>query len=110
MGFRILHIVDTLSPDRGGPPHVVRMLAKSYLSAGTHVEVVSLDNPSAPFLRGFPCAVHALDQSYLGRFAFSPRLWRWLAKNARRYDAVVMNGIWTFPGLSLYCVSRRTGT
>ena len=110
MTLNILHIVDTLSPETGGPPEVVRMLAKSYLRAGVHVEVVCLDDPHSPFLLDFPCKVHALGQSYLGRYAFSPRLWRWLRTNARRYDAIVMNGIWTFPGLSLYCITRRTRT
>src|SRR5215475_14409201 len=103
MALRILHIIDTLSPDRGGPPGVVCMLAKSYPQIGVDVEVVCLDEPHAPFLHNFPCKVHALGQSYLGRFAFSPRLWRWLFANAHNYDAIVMNGIWTFPGLSLYC-------
>lgn len=110
MTLRILHIVDTLSQERGGPPTMVRMLAKSYPRAGVLVEVICLDDPHAPFLRDFPCVVHALGQSYLGRFAFSPRLWRWLLANAGRYDAIVMNGVWTFPGLSLYWVTRRTHT
>jgi glycosyltransferase involved in cell wall biosynthesis len=110
MGLRILHLVNTLSPDTGGPAHVVRMLAKSYLKAGTHVEVVTLDDPSAPFLRDFPCRVYPLGQSYLGRYALSPRLVRWLLAHARHYDAIVMNGIWTFPGFSLFCVTRLTGT
>jgi glycosyltransferase involved in cell wall biosynthesis len=86
------------------------MLAKSYPRIGVNVEVVSLDEPHAPFLQDFPCTVHALGQSYLGRFAFSPRLWRWLLANAGHYDAIVMNGMWTFPGLSLFCVTRRTKT
>jgi glycosyltransferase involved in cell wall biosynthesis len=68
--------------------------------------VVCLDNPHAEFLSDIACPVHALDQSYLGRFAFSPRLWRWLRSNAGRFDGIVMNGIWTFPGLALYWVAR----
>jgi glycosyltransferase involved in cell wall biosynthesis len=110
MSLRILHILDTLSPDNGGPPHVLRMLAKSYLKAGTHVEVACLDHPSAPFLKDYPCTVHALGQSYLGRYAFSPRLVRWLLANAGRYDAIVVNGIWTFHGFSVFCVTRLTRT
>ena len=57
MALRVLHIVDTLSLETGGPPEVVRMLARSYLKAGVSVEVVCLDNPDAPFLRDFPCTV-----------------------------------------------------
>jgi glycosyltransferase involved in cell wall biosynthesis len=108
VNLRILHIVDSLSPEAGGPPEAVRMLVKSYLRMGITVEVVCLDMPDAIYLRNFPCTVHALGQTYLGRFAFSPRLWTWLRANANRYNGIVMNGIWTFPGLCLYWAARRT--
>ncbi len=81
-------------------------MIKATRDTGAGVEVVCLDSPRAEFLSGIACPVHALDQSYLGRFAFSPRLWRWLLANAGRFDGIVMNGIWTFPGLALYWVAR----
>jgi glycosyltransferase involved in cell wall biosynthesis len=105
--MQILHMIDSFSPDRGGPPEAVRQLLKAYAAEGAGSEVVCLDDPSAPYLRDLPCKVHALGQSYVGRYAFSPRLWRWLRKNARRFDGIVMNGIWTFPGLALYLAARR---
>jgi glycosyltransferase involved in cell wall biosynthesis len=105
--MRILHMIDSFSPDRGGPPEAVRQLLKAYAAEGAGPEVVCLDNPSEPFLRDVPCKVHAMGQSYLGRFAFSPRLWRWLRANVGRFDAIVMNGIWTFPSLALYFAARR---
>ena len=105
--MRVLHMIDSFSPDRGGPPEAVRQLLKAYAAEGAGPEVVCLDKPDEPFLRDLPCKVHALGQSYLGRFAFSPRLWRWLLANVPRFDAVVMNGIWTFPGLALSFAARR---
>ena len=53
------------------------------------------------------CPVHALGQSFLGRYAFSPRLWRWLKANAGRFDGIIMNGVWTFPGFALRGAARR---
>lgn len=44
-----------------------------------------------------------------GPCAFSTRLRRRLLANARRYSAIVVNGIWTLPGLSLFCITRRNG-
>ena len=73
------------------------------------VEVVCLDDPGAPFLAGIPCSVHALGQSYLGRYALSPRLWRWLHENAGRFDGMVINGIWTFTGVAGRFASRSAG-
>jgi glycosyltransferase involved in cell wall biosynthesis len=103
----ILHVIDSLSPDRGGPPEAVRQLAKSYLQIGARTEVVCLDHPGSPYLKDMPCRVHALDQSYLGRYAFSPRLWKWLDENVDRFDGLVMNGIWSFPGIALRHIAKK---
>jgi len=88
----------------------VRQLVRAYLAAGDEIEVVCLDKPGQPFLSGISCPVHALGQSALGRFAFSPRLWRWLHKNAGRFDGIVISGVWTFPGVALRAAARRAGT
>jgi glycosyltransferase involved in cell wall biosynthesis len=105
--MHILHVIDSFSPAAGGPPEAVRQLIKATLTTGTHVEVVCLDSPQAKFLLDLDCPVHALDQSFLGRYAFSPRLWRWLHANAGRFDGMIMNGVWTFPGFALRCAARR---
>ncbi len=107
--MRILHMIDTLSPARGGPPEAVRQLIKGYIAIGAEIEVVCLDNPQAEFLTDIDCPIHALDQSYLGRYAFSPRLWRWLHANVGHFDGIVMNGIWSFPGVALRFAARRAG-
>jgi len=105
----ILHVIDSFSPAAGGPPAAVQELIKATHAAGTGVEVVCLDSPNAGFLSDISCPVHALGQSFLGRFAFSPRLWRWLRANVGRFDGIVMNGVWTFPGFAVYRAARREG-
>jgi glycosyltransferase involved in cell wall biosynthesis len=105
--MRILHVIDSFSPATGGPPEAVRQLIRATRATGTSVEVVCLDHPEAEFLGDIGCPVHALDQSFLGRYAFSPRLWRWLRANAGRFDGLIMNGVWTFPGFALRSAARR---
>jgi len=100
--LHILHIIASLSPAAGGPPEAVRQLVRAYLDVGAGIEVVCLDDPSASYLSGIPCPVHALGQSYIGRYALSPRLWKWLHRNVCRFDGIVMNGIWTFPGVAAH--------
>ncbi|HEY1803083.1 MAG TPA: glycosyltransferase [Terracidiphilus sp.] len=107
--MRTLHIICSFSPEDGGPQETVRQLAKAYLDVRSEMEVVCLDNPRESFMTGIPCRVHALGQKYLGRYAFSPRLWRWLRENLERFDGIVMHGIWTFPGVALWFAARRAG-
>jgi glycosyltransferase involved in cell wall biosynthesis len=103
----ILHVIDTLNPDHGGPPEAVRQLVEAYANIGASTEIVCLDDSEASYLKNFSCPIHAMGQSYLGRYAFSPRLWRWMDANIERFDGVVMNGIWSFPGLALNRLARR---
>lgn len=105
--MRILHVIDSFSPATGGPPEAVRQLVKASRAVGASVEAVCLDNPRAEFLSGIDCPVHALGQSFLGKFAFSPRLWGWLRDHAGQFDAMVMHGAWTFPGSALRSAARR---
>ncbi len=105
--MRILHVIDSLSPATGGPPEAVRQLVRASRATGVQVEVVCLDRPQVEFLRDVGCPVHALGQSFVGRFAFSPRLWRWFHANAGRFDGMVMHGAWTFPGSAVRAAARR---
>jgi glycosyltransferase involved in cell wall biosynthesis len=104
-----LHVITSFSPVDGGPPEAMRQLATAYLEVGRGIEVVCLDNPGEPFLKGIPCPVHALGQSFLGRYGFSPRIWRWLHENSGHFDGMVMHGIWTFPAVALRFAARRAG-
>lgn len=106
----ILHVIGSLSPADGGPPEAVRQLVKAYGQTGDSLEVVCLDPPDAPWLRNIPCKVHALGPAWLGLYRLSPRLLKWLRANLSRFDGVVMQGIWTFPGLAIRLAARRAGT
>lgn len=107
--MRLLHIIDRFAPATGGPPEALRQLIRASRAAGTDVEAVCLDDPQADYLKGIDCPVHALGQSYLGRFAYSARLGRWLKENGSRYDALVMHGIWSFPGLATRAAAQQVG-
>ncbi|MFP5248624.1 MAG: glycosyltransferase [Acidobacteriota bacterium] len=99
-----------LSPSKGGPTEVLRQLARASRDGGEEMEILCLDDPGEPFLAGWPCPMHALGQSFLGAYGFSPRLWRWLRDHACRFDAMVMHGIWSFPSVALRLAARHAGT
>ncbi len=107
--MNVLHVIGSLSPAEGGPPEVTRQLARSHVDGGDRMEVVCQDPPGSAFLNDINCQVHALGQRWMGQYGLSPRLWAWLCKNISRFDAVVMQGIWTFPGVAVRLVSRQAG-
>jgi glycosyltransferase involved in cell wall biosynthesis len=107
--LRILHVITTLSPVDGGPPHAVRQLALAWAQIDVEAEVVTLDAPSEPFLQGLPFPVHALHDGQFGRFRYSRKLGPWLRQNLPRFDGVVVHGLWTYHNLAVRREARRAG-
>jgi glycosyltransferase involved in cell wall biosynthesis len=95
--MRILHIVGSINPAAGGPTEAIRMIIH-YRPPGYEAEVVTLDNPAAPFLADFPFKVHALGGSR--KHWFSPRLIPWLVANRDRFDGILVHGLWEYTGLA----------
>ena len=98
--MRLLHIIGTMSPEAGGPTEAVRALIE-YAPPGYASEVVTLDDPEAPFLRSYGFPVHAMGPigTVYGR---SPRLLPWLRANGDRFDGVIVNGLWQYTGYAAW--------
>lgn len=98
--MRILHIIATLNPEAGGPVESVRLLL-SYDYIGYIGEVVTLDDPEAPFLEKIPFPVHALGPAST-TYGFNTKLIPWLKSNRHRFDGVVVNGLWQYCGFAAW--------
>ena len=99
MHMKILHLLSTIDPRAGGPTEGVRQSGISMQSMGHEVEVVTLDDPAAPWLAAFPLTVHALGPSK-GNYGLCPQLVPWLREHAARFDAVIVNGLWQYHGFA----------
>jgi len=96
--MRILHIIGTISPEAGGPTESVRALLDFGPSRYEH-EVVTLDDPAAPFLADFQVPIHALGP-VSSVYAYSDKLVPWLVANRDRFDGVLVNGLWQHCGFA----------
>ena len=95
--MRVLHIVGSIDPAAGGPTEAIRMLMR-YAPEGYSAELVTLNDPSEPFLGDLPFPVHALGGAR--RRWYSPRLLPWLRANGHRFDGVMVHGLWEYTGLA----------
>jgi glycosyltransferase involved in cell wall biosynthesis len=98
---RILHVISSMSPRDGGPPEGLRQLVQNYHAIGDEVEILSLDDPNEPFLKNFSFTVHAVGPPPV-RYGISRPLIQWLDRNIRRFDLVVINGMWMFHGVAAW--------
>lgn len=98
--MRILHVIESVSPESGGPAEVIRLIAR-YAPPGYSNELVTMDEPNAPFLGAFACPAYGVG----GRgTVHSAALTAWLRKNRSRFDGVLLHALWRFPGVAV----RRT--
>jgi glycosyltransferase involved in cell wall biosynthesis len=102
--MRLLHVVHTLNPDRGGPSESVRMFTLAHQRAGNEVEVATLDGPTdGPEGDGykglFQCEIFHAGPGK-GNYGYSPKLVEWLKINRQRFDGVIVNGVWQFHGVA----------
>lgn len=102
--MRLLHVVHTLNPDRGGPSESVRMFAQAHQRAGNEVEIATLDGindgPNGDGYRSLVnCDVHPCGPGR-SNYGYSPRLDEWLRSSYQRFDGVIVNGVWQYHGVA----------
>jgi glycosyltransferase involved in cell wall biosynthesis len=91
---KILHVIHTLNPKMGGPVECVNQLATFFRSVGHTVDVLAAaDLPTDAWIAGFPARVIPAGPARW-KYAYSPRVARWLAANCQNYDVMVINGLW----------------
>lgn len=98
--MRLLHIIGTMSPEAGGPTESVRSLI-TYGLPGYVGEVVTLDDPGAPFLENYSFPVHALGPVNTV-YGYTAKLMPWLRTNGDRFDGVIVNGLWQYCGYAAW--------
>ncbi len=108
--MRYLHLIASLDPESGGPAEGVRQLCAVMLRLGHEVEVATLDPPGSACGGDLACPVHALGPPRFGKYAYSAHLEPWLGENAPRFGAVIVHGLWQYPGYAAWRALRRSAT
>ena len=107
--MRILELISSVNPAGGGPIEGLKQTAAVAARRGTAVEVATLDDPAAPWVRDFPLPLHAFGPARL-KYSYTPRLVPWLHAHAHDYDAVVVHGLWQYHGFAARQALHGTST
>jgi glycosyltransferase involved in cell wall biosynthesis len=98
---KILQVIPTLDPSVGGVAPAVLALSRGLMRRGNEVEVVVTDDASAPWLSVLELPVHTVGRG-LTKYGYSHKLDDWLKKHAEKYDRVIVNGMWQYPGFAVW--------
>jgi glycosyltransferase involved in cell wall biosynthesis len=104
--MNILHIAGKLDPRLGGVAQAIRTIVCGLEDLGFYNEVVTLDNPQAPFLSEAPFVIHTPGEGR-GAWYYSPGLIPWLQINCIRFDIVIVHGLWQYHGYAVQKVFRQ---
>ncbi len=95
--MKLLRVIASIDPATGGPVAGLQAITPVLAAHGITTEFLTVDAPDADHLAHWHYPAHALGPAS-GRYARSPRVAPWLAGNLRRYDAVVIHGLWQHLG------------
>ena len=108
--MNLLNVHHTVNPAQGGTLEATRQLGIALRALGHGVEWASMDAPEDAWARDFSLPLHALGERSPGGYGRVPRFVPWLRENRTRYDAVMVHGLWQYPGFATRRALHRTGT
>jgi glycosyltransferase involved in cell wall biosynthesis len=89
----------------GGPVQFISDLIALNRQSGHELVVACLDDPSESFVRDFPGELHALGPSSPG-YGFTRKFVSWLRQERKKFDAVVVHGLWQYPSFGTWLALR----
>jgi glycosyltransferase involved in cell wall biosynthesis len=97
--MKLLHVISLTDPESGGPIEALLRISEVLIRDGHQVAVVSLEDEHEVAKRKFPFSVAGLGRGKAGEYRYNPALAPWLKENARRFDVVVLHGLWNYSSL-----------
>ncbi len=108
-GLRLLHVIQTVNPESGGPIEALLRISEVLARRGHSVEVLSLDAPQdmARFAMPFPATGVGPG---LPKYGYTPRLTAWLRGHLHRFDVVILHGLWDYSPFGAWRALRKSHT
>ncbi len=107
--MKLLRSIHTFNPALGGPIESIRQSSAALARRGHSIEIVCLDSPDDPWLRGAPVPVHALGPGR-GSYGYAAGFSDWIKKRRSDFDAVIVHGIWQYSSFGVWRALAGTST
>ena len=108
--MRIFHAIDSCDPTAGGVAEAVLRLSQSLCDLGVSSGILCGNDPQDAFLKSAQGEIHAFGPSRFGSFGYVPAMRSWLQEHEKKVDALVMHGLWQYPGVAVRAALRGTNT
>jgi glycosyltransferase involved in cell wall biosynthesis len=112
--MKVLHVIPSISPLRGGPSIMLRTMARGLVQAGVTVDVATTDDNGAGRLDvplNQPIVEEGVTYRYFPRqtsfYTFSWPLTRWLAEHVKDYDLLHIHALFSYAAIPAAFLARH---
>lgn len=100
--MKILRVINSMNPAHGGPSQGIRNSIPQFLKMGHETDVLCLDDPHhSEFLNNDDFKTVALGPT-VTPWHYAAALKPWLIGNLKRYDVVIVHGLWLYHSYAVY--------
>lgn len=124
--MKILHLIPSISPRRGGPSQAVLAMVGALRQRGVEARILTTNDDGPGLLRDLPLGVWHERQGVpvlafrrwsppgpllraVREFAAAPDLTRWLGRHLGDFDLLHVHALFSFPSTAGMAVARRQG-
>jgi glycosyltransferase involved in cell wall biosynthesis len=115
---KLLNVIGSVDQRGGGTTDHVFSSSQVWSRHGHECHILCLDPPTAACIARSPVTTFALGRRGrlfnvmrriipLLRYGYTPKLARWLRKNAQGYDAIILNGLWNYTSYGSWFALRK---
>ena len=114
--MKVLHVIPSLGPLRGGPSHALLALSRELGQQGVSVQICTTDDNGPSRLAvplGEPTSWQGVTTWFFPRqtrfYTYSWPMTRWLARSARQYDLIHIHALFSYASLPAAFAGARQG-
>ena len=104
--MKILRLIPSMNPRAGGPVEGIHQWTPLLQNLGHRTEVATLDCPQDSWGSSFSSPIHRLGTGK-SHYGYSSRWVPWLKENLKRFDVVVIHGLWQYHAFGSWRVLRK---
>ncbi|MDF0490994.1 glycosyltransferase [Sphingomonas sp. H39-1-10] len=101
--MKILRIIADSDPRSGGPIEGTRRFGAVWAQHGHQQDLLTLDAPGESFLTDYPGEIIGVGpprtSNPLHKYRYAPKMVPWLRSNLKKYDAVIVSGLWRYSAM-----------